>query len=117
MSTAVIAHTWIGRYDHVTREREGDVATEQERAELEQRVRAGEWITPGDVAKLLDVSRSTASRLFVEGSIGFRKKRRYRYGNPEDVLKVLAAYTTEHRGEPEPPSVSNDIKHGKPGAS
>lgn len=80
------------------------MATEQQRAALEKRVRDGEWLTPGDVAIVLGVSRSTAQRLFTDGVITFRKKRRYRYGKPEDVLKVLADYTAEHRGDPDPPA-------------
>lgn len=100
MSTAIIASSWHSRYDLATRWGGGEMATEQERTELQKRVQAGEWLTAGDIAKVLDVSRSTAHRLLADGVIGYRKKRRYRYGNPEDVLKVLAEYTAEHRGEP-----------------
>lgn len=99
MTTAVIAHRWHSRYDRPTETEGGEMATEQEREDLKARVKGGEWLSVGEIAKLLDVSRSTAHRLLADGQISFRKKRRYRYGNPDDVLKVLDEYTTEHRGD------------------
>ena len=67
---------------------------------LEGKLDAGEWLSPGQVAELLGVSRSTAQRLFNNGEIGHRKKPGgYRYGNPEDVRRHLQAARTEYRGE------------------
>jgi hypothetical protein len=42
--------------------------------EIERRVRAGEWPTPGDAAILLDVGRKTVDRMLTAGRIRYRVK-------------------------------------------
>jgi hypothetical protein len=80
--------------------------SDSERRELERRVNAGEWLRPGEVAKLLGVSgrplgRTTIHRYLEAGDIGYR----YRGGgtqrecDPADVRKLLARAREVHRGE------------------
>ena len=104
MAAAVIAHSWTSRYSHLHTTRAGEMADELSRgdgrAALEERVKADEWLRPGDVAKLLDVSRSTVVRRIKAGEIGVRYKPRssYRVCNPVDVRQLLDETRREHRG-------------------
>lgn len=80
-------------------------AKAQLRAGLEARARAGEWLRPGDAAKLLDVSRSTMLRRLDDGTVGWRMHAggHQRRCNPEDVLRELGKSRTERHGEmPDP---------------
>lgn len=71
--------------------------TEAERAELERRVRAGEDLTPGQVAGVLRVARSAVHRWLVRGRTTsdqqFRSERkpgtRHRLVKAADVVAVL----------------------------
>lgn len=69
--------------------------------QLEARVRAGEWLRPGDAARLLGLSRSTMLRRLDDKTVGWRlhpggKQRRV---NPVDVIRLLDQSRAEHRGE------------------
>jgi excisionase family DNA binding protein len=68
---------------------------------LEARVRAGEWLRPGDAARLLGFSRSTMLRRIDDGTVGYRMHAggHQRRVNPEDVLRLLEASRAEHRSE------------------
>jgi hypothetical protein len=61
-------------------------------AELERRLKAGEWLTPGQVAKLLDLSRSKIHNMLTAGDIGTARKRgsEHRVCDPADVTRELA---------------------------
>jgi hypothetical protein len=70
--------------------------------EIEARVKAGEWPSPGDVATLLDVGRKTVDRMLNAGLIRYRVKPgtgRHRECNPDDVLRELVARRTIHGTE------------------
>jgi hypothetical protein len=87
----VIAFAPSGRYDAPQRERAGSVIR-AETAELERRLRAGEWLTPGEVAKLLGLSRTKVHYLIVDGVIGAANKPHsaHRTCDPAHVLRELA---------------------------
>ena len=72
-----------------------------ERAELERRVRAGEWLQVGDVAELLDVARKTVDRRITDGQIGVRTKAggTWRLCDPADVIRLLDESRLTRRGE------------------
>lgn len=101
MSTAVVTHGAHSRYDHGIMARETDRLTPEQRAGLEKRLEAGEWLRPSDVAGVLGLSRSTVQRMMKIGNIGHRvhPPSRYRYANPEHVLKLLREIQREHFGE------------------
>lgn len=72
-------------------------ADEAVRQELEARLRQGEWLTPGDVAAVLQVGRTTVHRWLEAGrtpsGLPLRSRTRgstHRRVNPADVLAVLA---------------------------
>jgi hypothetical protein len=70
--------------------------------EIERRVRAGEWPTPGDAAILLDVGRKTVDRMLTAGRIRYRVKPgtgQHRECHPDDVLRELARRRTVHGDE------------------
>ena len=70
--------------------------------EIERRVRAGEWPTPGDVATLLDVGRKTVDRMLTAGLIRYRVKPgtgKHRECHPDDVLRELVRRRTVHGDE------------------
>jgi hypothetical protein len=72
--------------------------------EIERRVRAGEWPTPGDVATLLSVGRKTVDRMLTARPplIRFRIKSgtgRHRECHPDDVLRELARRREVHGDE------------------
>lgn len=101
---AVIARTWLTRYSHLHRQKAGGMADQKKRAELERRIEAGEWLTAGHVAIVLDVSRSSVVRMLDDGKLGFRKKpgSRYRMVNPAEVKQMLEESRQEHRGTETP---------------
>lgn len=71
-------------------------------ARLEERVRQGEWLTPGPVAALLGIGRTSVHRLLESGGIRWRPHAgagRYRLLHPEDVLARLEQSRGERRGE------------------
>lgn len=61
--------------------------------ELERRLDAGDWLTPGEAAKLLGVSRSKMHLLLKDGEIRSTTKPRstHRICNPADVRRELDA--------------------------
>ena len=68
------------------------------RAELEAQIRRGEWLTPGEVAAVLQVGRTTVHRWLAEKEtatgLPFRYRThgsRHRRVNPADVVAVLDA--------------------------
>lgn len=74
---------------------EGDVSVEQ----LEQRLRAGEWLPIGLASRVLGVGRTTAHRWLEAGRTpqGDRLRYRptpsgYRLFHPEDLLAILEKY-------------------------
>jgi hypothetical protein len=69
--------------------------------EIERRVRAGEWLTIGDIAILLNVGRKTVDRMLKKDPpvIRYRVKSgtgHHRECNPDDVLRELAKRRTVH---------------------
>lgn len=71
-------------------------------ADVERRLDAGEWLSPGQVAALLGVARNTVHALLKAGTIRHRVKPgvgAYRECNPEDVRKLLDARREEHKGD------------------
>jgi hypothetical protein len=80
-------------------------------AELEQRLQAGEWLHPGEVATLFGMTRGAVvywlnNGVMLDGSrfrIRFTKSPGgWRSCNPEDVTRVLAAHRRERiAGEPD----------------
>jgi predicted site-specific integrase-resolvase len=59
-------------------------------AELERRVRAGEWLGPGAIADLLSVDRKTVHNWVTTGRIAYKRKGlRNRELSPADVLAIL----------------------------
>ncbi|MFB9852426.1 hypothetical protein ACFFMR_18790 [Micromonospora andamanensis] len=70
--------------------------------DLEARLRDGAWLLPGEVAKLLDVDRSTVIRAYLlpePPKIRFRRRAGaggYRECHPEDVRRELAARRQVH---------------------
>ena len=108
MVTAVIANAPGGRYARCKFQRpEAVVMGEDERAErlrreradLESRVRAGEWLKSGSVATLLGVGRTKVHTLLTSGVIGYRRVPGgvQRTCNPVDVLRLLEEGQQEHR--------------------
>ncbi|MFF0380724.1 helix-turn-helix domain-containing protein [Actinoplanes missouriensis] len=71
------------------------------RDELLAALAADEWLRAGDVATVLDVSRSTASRLFDSGELAYRYRPggKQRTADPADVRRLLEASERTHRGE------------------
>lgn len=72
--------------------------------EIERRLNAGEWLRPGDVAILLDVSRSTVTRMLDPKSpvIRFRTipgSGRHRELHPDDVRRQLIERRKVHGGD------------------
>ncbi|MGA3562662.1 hypothetical protein [Melissospora conviva] len=111
MTMAVIANSPPGQYAHPNISWQGSGAwmtgrtraTPAERAELEQRARAGEWLKTGAVGKLLNMGRTKVHDLCASGEIGYRRiqgapKRPQRECNPVDVLRLLEKGRQEFRG-------------------
>lgn len=90
------------------------MSTEQEkRADLEKRARAGEWLTPGEVATLLGTSRATVVRMLNAGKLTYRHKPGTGHWREVDPNAVLAEYErakTVHGPTAETPA---DEDHGR----
>ncbi|GAA0739204.1 helix-turn-helix domain-containing protein [Dactylosporangium roseum] len=73
-------------------------------AGLERRLNAGEWLTPGEAAKLLGVSRSKMHLMLVKGQIRTVNKpaSRHRTCNPADVRRELNALRQAKAAQEEP---------------
>jgi transposase len=69
-------------------------------AELERRLDAGEWLSTGEVAALLDVSRGSVHNWIASGQIGWKPKGGgvQRLCNPADVRQRLQRARAEYRG-------------------
>lgn len=107
MTTPVIANTVISGYAQPkTRRARAVVMGADERAELEKRVRAGEWLKTGSVAQLLGVSRTKAHNMVTSGEIRYRKMPggNQRECNPQDVLQILEERQRVYRGDEPAPS-------------
>ncbi|MFG1846805.1 hypothetical protein [Micromonospora carbonacea] len=115
MTTAVIANTENGGYAHRKFQRLRAVVMgdekraerpESDTADLERRVRAGEWLKTGAVATLLGMGRTKVHTLVSSGVIGHRKipgapQKPQRECNPVDVLRLLEERQKAYRGESE----------------
>lgn len=68
---------------------------------LEDRVRVGEWLRPGEIAVVLGLSRSKVDVMLRSGELGYRFKpaTTHRICNPEDVLRLLDASREQHGGD------------------
>jgi hypothetical protein len=95
--------TCTGRYDRDACNSERGPMADAERDALEVRVRAGEWLLTGEVARLLGVDRVTVWR-WTEATppyVRFRHRPgrgRYREIHPADVLRELDAGREVHGG-------------------
>ncbi|MEU7170276.1 hypothetical protein ABZ949_02145 [Micromonospora tulbaghiae] len=112
MDMAVIANTGNGGYAHrkIQRLRAVVMGDEQraerqrdEIADLERRVRAGEWLKTGSVAKLLGMGRTKVHTLLASGEIGYRllpgaAVKPQRECDPADVLRLLDQRRRVHHG-------------------
>lgn len=118
MATAVIANTSNGGYAHRKFQRLRAVVMGDEQrakhppeevADLERRVRAGEWLKTGAVATLLGMGRTKVHTLVKAGVIGHRKipgapQKPQRECNPADVLKLLDERRRVFHGDSEDPA-------------
>jgi len=70
------------------------------RDELLRAVEAAEWLRVGDVAIVLQVSRTTAHRLFEAGAIAWKRKPggKQRQADPADVRRLLSEAEQVQRG-------------------
>ncbi|MGI5236466.1 hypothetical protein [Dactylosporangium sp. CA-139066] len=68
------------------------VVVEKDPGKLEERLKRGDWLTPGEVALLLQLGRTKVHTMLVQGQIRSRNKpaSRHRVCNPEDVRRELA---------------------------
>lgn len=76
-------------------------------AELERQVRAGEWLGPVDIARLLRVDRKTVHNWMTATPPIIRSRRRglrNREGHPGDVLRQLEDQRKVTGGEDQSPS-------------
>jgi hypothetical protein len=75
------------------------LVVEYDLADLARRLEAGEWLLGGEVAALLQVSRSTISRRMADGTIGVRKRAgtTWQVCNPVDVRRLWEESVTERR--------------------
>lgn len=75
-----------------------------DRRVLAGRAAAGEWLSTGEVGKLLNVHRVTVHRMIRAQLIGYREvpgaavKQPRRECNPVDVIRALSEHLYEHRG-------------------
>lgn len=77
------------------------VYTEDERKQLEQRIREGEWLTPGQVAAVLKIARSAVHKWIEQGhttsgmTLEGKQKlgSRHRIVNPRHVVAILDGET------------------------
>lgn len=114
MTAVVIADPWNARYAHhqIQRRKAGAMGDDSkaqrlrdERAELERRVRAGEWLKIGPAAKLLEVGRTTVHRMLDNEKIGYRwtPNRTQRECDPADVIRLLDERRERQVGKSTPP--------------
>lgn len=74
------------------------MATDEELAKIEERLAAGEWLPPGEVAKLFDVTRFAVAYWLKKGQttygpLHFRSTPGgHRQCDPVDVRRMLAEY-------------------------
>lgn len=75
-------------------------------ATIEQRLDAGDWLLPGEVATLLGVGRTTMHRMLNDGTIAYRLQGggTWRRCDPDDVRRVLAESRRTLRGANHQPS-------------
>jgi excisionase family DNA binding protein len=80
----------------------------QDPSELERRLDAGEWLSPGQVASLLGTSRSTVTRRINDGTLRYRRRAAgiQRVCNPEDVRRLLDAAREVRGGDGQAPSAT-----------
>lgn len=99
MTATLIADGLNSLYAANTMPKKSDT-TAEERAALEKRVKAGEWLRIGDAAKVLGVGRTKMHTLAASGVIGYRTEphSRYRLCNPKDIRKLLDESRQEKRG-------------------
>jgi hypothetical protein len=109
MTAVAIAYRWNGLYAALTMPKKSDT-TPQERADLEQRVEAGEWLRINDAAKVLGISRTKTDTLLRRGVIGHRLEpgSTYRQLNPADITRLLVEARRERRGQDDAPSGESD---------
>lgn len=77
---------------------------QQERDELERRVRAGAWLKAGAVAKLLGAGRTTIHNMLINDEIRYRRTPRgtQRECDPRDVIRLLDAQRPTRGDDAEP---------------
>lgn len=69
--------------------------------QLRQAVQAGQWLTPGEAAVVLRLSRMTVHRWIAKGWIGYRQTPGgHRKCNPEDLQRLLATNARRHEDSP-----------------
>lgn len=103
LTAVAIAYRWDGPVAWAAMPKKSDTTSEQ-RAALEKRVTAGEWLRTGDAAKVLGISRSKVDLMIRAGELGYRLEpgSRYRQVNPKHIRKLLDAHRTEHRASASP---------------
>lgn len=70
-------------------------------AEIERRLNAGEWLTPGEVGVLFGRDRTTIHRWLQQGWARTRKSfGGHRVTNPDDVQLRLTEWREEHDDSP-----------------
>ena len=75
----------------------------QDRAELEQRLDRGEELSPGEVATLVGLGRTTVHDLLESGRLAYTKTPGgHRRVQPEGVRELLAERRRIHGADPEP---------------
>lgn len=89
----VIANDPHGRYD-ASQPTEAGGMVNADVEELERRLDAGEWLTPGAAAKLLGIGRTKMHVMLDRGEIRSATKpgSKHRTCNPADVRRELDAY-------------------------
>lgn len=82
--------------------------TSQDPTELERKLDAGEWLSPGQVAALLGVGRSTVTRRLNDGTLRYRRRGGgiQRVCDPADVRRLLDESRRVHGGDSPAPSAS-----------
>lgn len=89
------------------------MATSEERTEIEQRLERGDWLPPGDVAVLFDVTRYAVDYWLKQGRTRYgplhyrRTAGGHRLCDPADVRHMVEEYRKVHGGgssEQDPPT-------------
>jgi excisionase family DNA binding protein len=94
VSLCVIADTLTTRYTSTSTATWDEDQVIEDQAALERRLDAGEWLSPGEVAKLLGQSRTTVHTLLKDGRIKYSlttggHERQHRRCDPADVRRLL----------------------------